>query len=116
MDQTWQDVWLHNRDILSASCMCIDNTAVTFQKYIGFGLSGLENPTQQNKKRADHTHALFSFFNGLIFFLYVSALYVVISIQIANEKKAISDVHSSLDGSSHVLIPRKEMITQFMNL
>lgn len=28
---------------------CIDNTAVTFQ-YIGFGLSGLENPTQQNKK------------------------------------------------------------------
>ena len=39
---------------------CIDNTAVTFQ-YIGFGLSGLENPTQQNKKRANHTDALFSF-------------------------------------------------------
>lgn len=84
-DQTWQGVWLHNRDILSASCMCIDNTAVTFQKYIGFGLSGLENPTQQNKKRADHTYALFSF-SWFDIFLYVSALYVVISIQIAKKK------------------------------
>ena len=82
---------MHNRDTLSASCMCIDNTAVTFQKYIGFGLSGLENPTQQSKKRADHTHALFSF-SWFDIFLYVSALYVVISIQIANEKKLSANV------------------------
>lgn len=74
---------MHNRDILSASCMCIDNTAVTFQKYIGFGLSGLENPTQQNKKRADHTDALF-LFHELIFFICFCVKYVVISITDSN--------------------------------
>ena len=74
LDQTWQDVWMYNRDILSASCMCIDNTAVTFQKYIGFGLSGLENSTQQNKKRADHTHALFSFSWNDIFLICFCAI------------------------------------------
>lgn len=62
MDQTWQDAWLHKRDILSSSCIVQDNTAVTFQKYIGFGVyKGLENPTQQDKKGADRTDALFSF-------------------------------------------------------
>lgn len=69
-DQTWQDAWLHKRDILSSSCMCIDNTAVTFQKYIGFGVyKGLENPTQQNKKRGWSYRYPFFFFMNWYFYL-----------------------------------------------
>lgn len=70
LDQTWQGVWLHNRDILSASCIVQDNTAVTFQKYIGFGVyKGLENPTQQNKKRGWSYRCPFFFFMNWYFYL-----------------------------------------------
>lgn len=69
LDQTWQGVWLHNRDILSASCMCIDNTAVTFQ-YIGFGVyQGLKTRHSRTKKGWSYRCPFFFFQWFDIFFI-----------------------------------------------
>lgn len=69
LDQTWQGIWLHNRDILSASCMCIDNTAVTFQ-YIGFGVyQGLKTRHSRTKKGRSFECPFFFFQWFDIFFI-----------------------------------------------
>lgn len=115
LDQTWQDVWLHNRDILSASCMCIDNTAVTFQ-YIGFGVyQGLKTRHSRTKKGRSFECPFFFFQWFDIFFICFCVICGNINTD-SKRKKSYQRCVLEFGRSSHLLISRKDMISHIMNL